>query len=51
MHSLTSLMAPASARASSLRSLMIWKAMRWALLGPMEGSFESSEMSRSTGRA
>jgi hypothetical protein len=31
--------------------LMTWKAMRWALLGPIEGSLESSVMSLSTGLA
>jgi hypothetical protein len=30
---------------------MTWKAMRCALLGPIEGSLESSVISRSTGLA
>ncbi len=49
--SFTSCSASASPKASSFLPRITWKAMRWALLGPMEGSFESSVMSRSTGRA
>src|SRR3712207_1354102 len=51
MRSLTSRRASASARASSGRPRTTWKAILCALLGPMEGSLESSVIRRSTGLA
>jgi hypothetical protein len=51
MRSFTSRRASARDRASSGLERTTWKAILWALFGPIEGSFESSVISRSTGLA
>jgi hypothetical protein len=51
MRSLTSLIARASARASSSLARSRWKASRCAVRPPTPGSFDSSVISRCTGGA